>query len=438
MISTSHMSEPTAAQLKAQKKAAKAAKRAASKEAAGQAPTRDPREVKKEQQQQQSKESSQAANNTSNNSNNTQGGSNQSSVSASAKEDRTRASRPALFGHLEKAGKVTAADAGKDVHPEVITLALRYSSYQIVGSSDRARTLLQAFQRVIADYETPEGTTLSRNLTTHLGHQIAFVISARPLSVSMGNAIRWLKQEISVVSIDMSDQAAKDMLVEKIDEYIKEKIDVSGSVIVESAVNDIADGDTVLTFAHSEVVENTFIAAHQAGKRFKIIVVDSRPLHEGRKLARDLSARGIECVYILVSALAHVLDDVSRVFLGAHAMLSNGALLSRVGSALIATAAKRKNIPVIVLCESMKFSDRVQLDSVTLNELAFPEMLANTYISDKKKPLCDASKTSLKYLNLCYDLTPAANLTKIITELGHLPPSAVPVIMREYKSAYTM
>ncbi|KAG5367076.1 putative translation initiation factor eIF-2B subunit delta [Yarrowia sp. B02] len=423
------MSELTPAQLKAQKKAAKAAKRAASKEASGQAPTRDPREAKKEQQQ--------AAKETSGSSNNTQG-SNQGAASASSKEDRTRASRPALFGHLEKAGKVTAADAGKDVHPEVITLALRYSSYQIVGSSDRARTLLQAFQRVIADYETPEGTTLSRNLTTHLGHQIDFVISARPLSVSMGNAIRWLKQEISVVSIDMSDQAAKDMLVEKIDEYIKEKIDVSGSVIVESAVNDIADGDTVLTFAHSEVVENTFIAAHQAGKRFKIIVVDSRPLHEGRKLARDLSARGIECVYILVSALAHVLDDVSRVFLGAHAMLSNGALLSRVGSALIATAAKRKNIPVIVLCESMKFSDRVQLDSVTLNELAFPEMLANTYISDKKKLPEDEAKTQLKYLNLCYDLTPAANLTKIITELGHLPPSAVPVIMREYKSAYTM
>ncbi|KAG5372352.1 putative translation initiation factor eIF-2B subunit delta [Yarrowia sp. C11] len=432
------MSELTPAQLKAQKKAAKAAKRAASKEASGVAPTRDPREAKKEQQQAAAKEGGSSSNSGGNNSNNTQGGSNQSSASASSKEDRTRASRPALFGHLEKAGKVTAADAGKDVHPEVITLALRYSSYKIVGSSDRARTLLQAFQRVIADYETPEGTTLSRNLTTHLGHQIDFVISARPLSVSMGNAIRWLKQEISVVSIDMSDQAAKDMLVEKIDEYIKEKIDVSGSVIVESAVNDIADGDTVLTFAHSEVVENTFIAAHQAGKRFKVIVVDSRPLHEGRKLARDLSARGIECIYILVSALAHVLDDVSRVFLGAHAMLSNGALLSRVGSALIATAAKRKNIPVIVLCESMKFSDRVQLDSVTLNELAFPEMLANTYICDKKQLPEDPSKTSLKYLNLCYDLTPAANLTKIITELGHLPPSAVPVIMREYKSAYTM
>lgn len=430
------MSEPTPAQLKAQKKAAKAAKRAATKEASGQAPTRDPRELKQQQQQQPSghhKEVSSAASS----SKNAQSGPH-TPLAPSHRDERPRTSRPALFGHLEKAGKVTAADAGKDVHPEVITLALRYSSYQIVGSSDRARTLLQAFQRVISDYETPEGTTLSRNLTVHLGHQIAFVIAARPLSVSMGNAIRWLKQEISVVNFDMPDQAAKDMLVESIEEYIREKIDVSGSVIVESAVNDIADGDTVLTFAHSEVVENTFVAAHEAGKKFRVIVVDSRPLHEGRKLARDLSERGIECVYILISALAHVLDDVSRVFLGAHAMLSNGALLSRVGSALIATAAKRKSIPVIVLCESMKFSDRVQLDSVTVNELAFPEMLANTYISDKKKLAQDESKASLKYLNLCYDLTPAVNLTKIITELGHLPPSAVPVIMREYKSAYSM
>ena len=62
--------------------------------------------------------------------------------------------------------------------------------------------MLQAFKQVIQDYSTPENTTLTRHLTAHLSHQIEFLKTGRPLSVSMGNAIRWLKQEISVISID--------------------------------------------------------------------------------------------------------------------------------------------------------------------------------------------------------------------------------------------
>ena len=34
-----------------------------------------------------------------------------------------------------------------------------------------------------------------------------------------------------------------------------------------------------------------------------------------------------------------------------------------------------------------------------------------------------------------YDLTPPEYINKVITELGALPPSSVPVILREYKNA---
>lgn len=41
---------------------------------------------------------------------------------------------------------------------------------------------------------------------------------------------------------------------------------------------------------------------------------------------------------------------------------------------------------------------------------------------------------SLKLLNLVYDLTPSEFITMVITELGMLPPSSVPVILREYRT----
>ncbi|ODQ64491.1 IF-2B-domain-containing protein [Nadsonia fulvescens var. elongata DSM 6958] len=303
--------------------------------------------------------------------------------------------------------------------------------------------MLLVFKSVIRDYDTPSGTTLSRNLTAYLSHQIDYLVTARPLSVSMGNAIRWLKREISIINIDTSDTVAKRELQSLIDTFIKEKIEASGQVIVQSAAQNINDGDVLLTFARSEVVKQTFVEAHSQGKQFRVIVVDSRPLHEGKKLVSELASEGIKCTYILINALSYVMSDVTTVFLGAHAMFANGLLYSRVGSALVATSAKSRNIPVLVLCESIKFSDRVQFDAVTLNELSSPDALLNISINSNSRndTLSPALRdwrdvANLNILNVLYDLTPAEAIKKIVSEVGNLPPSSVPVILREYKSDY--
>jgi len=57
------------------------------------------------------------------------------------------------------------------------------------------------------------------------------------------------------------------------------------------------------------------------------------------------------------------------VLLGAHAIFSNGAVMSRVGTAAVAMAASANKVPVMVCCETYKFTDRVQLDSFVYNEL---------------------------------------------------------------------
>lgn len=61
--------------------------------------------------------------------------------------------------------------------------------------------------------------------------------------------------------------------------------------------------------------------------------------------------------------------QVTKVLLGAHALLANGYIMSRVGSSLIAMVAKSQNVPVLVCCETYKFSERAQTDSFVTNEL---------------------------------------------------------------------
>lgn len=60
---------------------------------------------------------------------------------------------------------------------------------------------------------------------------------------------------------------------------------------------------------------------------------------------------------------------MSKVFLGAHALLANGYVMSRVGTSQIALVAKAFNVPVLVCCETYKFCERVQTDSFVSNEL---------------------------------------------------------------------
>src|SRR5690606_6491393 len=193
-------------------------------------------------------------------------------------------------------------------------------------------------KQVILDYTTPPGASLNRDLNHHLSPQIQYLNAARPNATSVRNAIRWLKVEISSSPIDISDEEAKERLTERIDAFIQEKVMAAGRVIAESAAEKIRDGDVIVTYAKSSVVQQALLEAHKRGKKFKVCVIDSRPRFEGKNLARALGTSGIDTQYALITSLNYIMTtmNVTKVFLGAHAMLGNGYLYSRVGTAMVA------------------------------------------------------------------------------------------------------
>ena len=245
----------------------------------------------------------------------------------------------------------------------------------------------------------------------------------------MGSAIRWLKVQISAVDVSTEESVAKLDLCNAIDIYIQEKITLASEVIAKKAKEKICDGDVILTFAKSNVVQKTLVEAYRQGKKFRVIVVDSRPLFEGKNLAQALSTLGLDVQYSLMHGLDHVIRHATKVFLGAHAMMSTGKLYSRIGTALIAMAAKDALVPVIVCCESVKFTERSDLDSFVHNEIAPPEEL---FVPGKSTSRLSewVDVPNLQILNLMYDLTPAEYINIVFTEYGPITPSSVPVIQR--------
>ncbi|TPX35300.1 S-methyl-5-thioribose-1-phosphate isomerase [Synchytrium microbalum] len=367
---------------------------------------------------------------------------------------RTLAQKPvSLFSHLtqyERENNILAeSKAGGYVHPVVLSLGLQYSEFLVVGGNARCTHMLHAFKKVISDYVTPPGTSLSRNLTSYIGDQVTFLNATRPLAASMKSAIRALKSEITAIPLDMPDHDAKSQLTLWIDSYINEKITTARIAIVSNALPYMKDGDVILTHGRSSVIQDMLIFFWKSGIKFRVIVADSRPKLEGREMLKTLVKENIPCTYILTSAVSLVIKEVTKVLMGASAVLSNGSVMSRAGSALVAMTANDFKIPVLVCCETYKFSDAFRLDSFVWNEIGDPDELVD--ISSRPRSeygsLCSDSYVQgkadssiltdwrdigqLKLLNLLYDITPAQYVSMLVCDTGCIPSTSAFAILRE-------
>ncbi|XVF53965.1 hypothetical protein PTKIN_Ptkin05aG0142900 [Pterospermum kingtungense] len=306
-------------------------------------------------------------------------------------------------------------------HPAVYKVGLKYLIGELSGGNARCIAMLQAFQQAIRDYSTPPEKTLIRDLTSKINGFVSFLIECRPLSMSMGNAIRFLKNRVAKLPITLSESEAKAALSSDIDRFINEKIVLADKVIVRHAATKIRDGDVLMTYGSSCVVEMILLYAHELGKQFRVVVVDSRPMLEGQKLLRRLVAKGLSCTYTQINVISYIMHEVTRVFLGASSILSNGTAYSRVGTASVAMVAYAFHVPVLICCEAYKFHERVQLDSICFNELGDPDAIAKvpgrvdvSYLDT----LTDKQKENLELLNLKYDATPSDYISMIITDYG--------------------
>ncbi|KAJ8623027.1 hypothetical protein MRB53_031556 [Persea americana] len=320
------------------------------------------------------------------------------------------------------------------MHPAVYKVGLQYLAGDISGGNARCVAMLLAFQEAIRDYFTPPEKNLNRDLTAKISSYISFLFECRPLSISMGNAIRFLKNRIATLPSTLSESEAKAALQLDIDRFINEKIVLADKAIVRHAVTKIGEGDVLLTYGSSSVVEMILLYAHELGKQFRVVVVDSRPKLDGQALLRRLVAKGLNCTYTHINAISYIMHEVTRVFLGASSVLSNGTVYSRVGTACVAMVAHAFRVPVLICCEAYKFHERVQLDSICSNELGDPDAISKVPGRKELNHLENwADNENLQLLNLVYDATPSDYVSYIVTDYGMVPPTSVPVIVREYR-----
>ena len=123
------------------------------------------------------------------------------------------------------------------------------------------------------------------------------------------------------------------------------------------------DGDVILTFGASSFIQEILLDSfskdciNSKRKDFRVIIVDSRPLLDGRKTLEVLTAAGISCSYTLLAGVGVVLKGATRVLLGASGVMSNGAVMAPIGTAMVASLAKAARIPVCFFTSTYYFEE---------------------------------------------------------------------------------
>lgn len=337
---------------------------------------------------------------------------------------------PGTVDHLKPYGLF-----GSSIHPAVFRTGLQIAEGVVIGSNARCVAMLAAFRSLIEDYTCDGSKRVSQDLRERLDKNIEFLNKSRPLSMSMQNAMTFLKAQISEIQDSDPVEKVKGSLVEWIEKFVYEEVCLAKRQITVEAQQKIKDEDVILTYCCSSLVKSVLKVAHESGKSFRVIVVDSRPQFRGREMLEYLSNIGINCTYVLITAVSYIMKEVTKVVLGASTLLANGYVMGHIGTSQIALVAKSRNVPVLVCCETYKFSDRVITDSFALNELGPTSQLESSLpASVKTDGLKDLP--SLSFLNLMYDVTAPQFVDMVITEKGILPCTSVPVVLRMRNAVY--
>lgn len=141
--------------------------------------------------------------------------------------------RLALFDHLPRKVVKSSNSVEEDriLHPAVIKIGGLFSRGTIFSDDDRVTSLLAAFHCIVKDYKTPANKVLREDLDLYIRKQVQFIVDCRPLSVGMGHLIKYLRYLVSHLPPEISESAAKSLLLEKLQNFLDERIVFSGDNI---------------------------------------------------------------------------------------------------------------------------------------------------------------------------------------------------------------
>ncbi len=303
--------------------------------------------------------------------------------------------------------------------PEVVRIREDIRSMKIRGAGKIARAGAEALAKAARAYR---GNDL-KDFMKYMDEVANYVKSARPTAVSLPNAVTYVISRLKKAE-PSSVEEAKEIVIKTAEAFIKYSLNAV-KIIGELGAKRIEYGDAIMTHCHSTAAVSVIITAYKQGKVEKVYVKETRPKLQGLITAKALADAGLEVILIPDSAVRYYMKRVNKVVVGADTVAANGAVVNKIGTSMVALAAKEARVRVYVAAETYKFSPMTVIGELVPIEIRDPtEIVSPDWI--KKHP-------KVRIYNPVFDVTPPEYIDAIITERGVIPPqAALLILMEEY------
>ena len=251
-----------------------------------------------------------------------------------------------------------------------------------------------------------------------------YLAASRPTAVNLFWALERMKKTAvdfvtnnSACSVDKFKQALLDEAhaICTEDKHMCEAIARHGQEL-------IPDGGAVLTHCNAGALATAGIGtalapmylAHQNGKQFRVYVDETRPLLQGARLtAWELTQAGIEAVLICDNMAGSLMQagKVNAIITGADRIAANGDAANKIGTLPLSILANHYGVPFYIAAPSTTFD--LAIDSG--EQIPIEQRNGNEVRAFGQNPV---APEAIDVFNPAFDVTPAKNITAIITERG--------------------
>jgi len=300
---------------------------------------------------------------------------------------------------------------------EVLRIAEGISTMKIRGAGRIARAAARALKIAAEEYR---GTDV-RSFFRYMGGVADLLKSTRPTAVSLPNAVNYVMIRLERAEPETVEEARK-VVVKKAEEFIKYSLEAVER-IAEIGSHRLSDGDCVLTHCNSSAAIAIIVKAHEYGKRLKVYATETRPKFQGLITVRALAKAGVDVTLIPDSSVKLIIRRLDKVVVGADTVAANGAVVNKIGTSMIALAAKIADVDFYVAAETYKFSPATVLGELVEIEDRDPEEVVGREFLERYP--------RIKVLNPAFDVTPPEYIDAIITEKGVISPQASFLVLKK-------
>ncbi|MFP3951932.1 MAG: translation initiation factor eIF-2B [Candidatus Bathyarchaeia archaeon] len=291
----------------------------------------------------------------------------------------------------------------------------RIKRLEVQGASDVAVTAIRALEEKISGLERADYD----NVIGEIERARRILFESRETEPFMRNAIRFIEWKIR--DSEWEDADALRELIHGLTDRLMDEFREAKKRIIDVGTRRILSGYNVLTHCHSSSVSGALRKAYETGRDFKVFATETRPRYQGHITVNEMIDAGIPVTLMVDSAVRNFMKKMDLVVVGADAITSEGNVINKIGTSLIALAAHEARIPFYVLTELLKFD---------------PETIHGDYeVIEERAPseVWDDSPPELRILNPAFDVTRRDHIHGIICEEGVISPhSILDVINRRY------